>query len=86
MTTRTFTDDQIRAVCSRLQLAHTYAAEPVDSTEAADVIAYLYNEVGALRAKEAAVRAYAERNRADGGSVGEDIHDELVALLDEVAW
>ncbi len=82
MTTRTFTDEQIRTIASLVRTDNG----PTAADLAADVIEHLYREATALRAKLAAVRAYAEANRVNGGSVGEDIHNELVALLDEVAW
>ncbi len=89
MTVRTFTDDEIRGIASRLRILHNGGhslPDRPDLADAADAMWFLYNEVGALRTKEAAVRAYAERNRYEGGSVGEDIHRELVEVLGGVAW
>ncbi len=85
MTTRTFTDEQVRTIASLLRTDNGVNLD-AHAVTAADVIEHLYREVSALRAKEAKVRAYAEANRINGGSVGEDIHNELVTLLDEVAW
>jgi hypothetical protein len=99
VTARTFTDADIRTVCSRLRMSHTYAAEPVDVAETADVIEYLFRQVAGLRAERAAVEAIrddlrrttapepatSDFNRGQWG-MAHEVADRLDTALDGVVW
>lgn len=93
MAAMTFTDQDLRALASRLKVAHGGLGGDLDSYNASHAIEFLMRERGALTARlECVTRAiHNVTHDTDGGEVdgnlpAEEVRRVLHEALDEVAW